>query len=476
MKQELTIKHKRNIKNLLTLALTVMLTLCMQVAVFAANPQQVLTVDTTLNVIAPESENDGYPQYATVPLEPQWAWHPISVVNEPMNGFNAVRRTYALPPDVNPAVISTADFMMFGQQFTFAYVLQQPTSNEAFMEIRETVTIDTRSRNLNDILPNLEQEIWFERDGFAGTLVLDIHSITSEVAGVSRNTSTATRQRTFPHLSSPDNSFIPRTITDGGTTFHLSNVNWTSSSVSAVDGHPVASNYTAHATFTAQVTQTRTTGYTTTAEYMGTVFRTTQGMTLFTAVFYGEPIIEIWLEEPEEEVVVIIPIEPEVILEPTPAPVQPVEPSGNAGNAVIIALAVIGTLIGLGAFGVGGFFLAKHFLGYNATIYSIDGPRDIVKAGKIKVDVNSPEPTIMLDKAVGHNPAKTDRYIIQIAQRAIPKLVNKTLRVVLHDKEALHKVPDKALGVPVYEFEVNFSDDDDEAISVSGVGGGASDS
>jgi hypothetical protein len=81
------------------------------------------------------------------------------------------------------------------------------------------------------------------------------------------------------------------------------------------------------------------------------------------------------------------------------------------------------------------------------------------------MDLNSPEPTIMLNKAVGHNPAKTDRYIIQIAQRAIPKLVNKTVRVVLHDKEALHKVPDKALTVPIYEFEVNFSSDDspDEA-------------
>ena len=32
---------------------------------------------------------------------------------------------------------------------------------------------------------------------------------------------------------------------------------------------------------------------------------------------------------------------------------------------------------------------------------------------------------------------------------------------MLHDKEALHKVPEKALGVHVYEFEVNFSDDDE---------------
>ena len=464
MKKVSIMKQSKGVKSLLCLLFTAVLLICLQTTVFAATPNApgtVLTVNTALNV-EPESEDDEYEPQAVAISEPVWAWHPISVVNEPMNGFNAVRRTYALPPDVNPAVISTSDFDMFGQRFTFAYVLQQPTANESFIEMRETVTVEARSRNLNDILPNLEQEIWFERDGFAGTLVLDLHSITSEVAGTTRHTSTATRQRTFPHLSSPDNSLIPRTITDGGTTFHLSTVDWQSTSVSAVDGHPVASNHTAHATFTAQVTQTRTTGYTVTAEYVGTVFRTTQGKTIFTAIFYGEPIIEVWLEEPEPEPVV--PEEPEIPVESTPEPAALANESSESGmaNAVIIALAVLGTLIGLGAVGAGAFFLAKHFLGYNVTVYSIDGPREIVKAGKIKMDLNSPEPIISLDKAVGHSPAKTDRYIIQIAQRAIPKLVNKTVRVVRNDKEALHKVPDKALGVPVYEFEVNFSDDDED--------------
>ena len=319
----------------------------------------------------------------------------------------------------------------------------------------------TKSSFYLRIVPNLEQEIWYERDGFAGTLTLDLHSITSEVAGTSRHTSTATRQRTFPHLPAPDNSLILRTITDGGTTFNLSNVDWQSASVSAVDGHPVASSYTANATYTAQVTQTRTTGYTVTAEYTGTVFRTTQGQTLFTAIFYGEPIIEIWPDEPIKEPVIIAPIEPEPTMEPEPTPITPNKP-GNMGNVVIIALAVIGTLIGLGIFGAGGYLLAKHLLGYNVTIYSINGPREIVKAGKIKLDLDSPEPVIVLDKTIGRNTAKTDMYIIQIVQRAVQKLVNKEVRVVLFDKEAVHKVTDKAIGTPVYEFEVSFSDDEDD--------------
>jgi len=447
-------------KGIFSLALIITMVVCFRATVFASAPNApgtVLTVNTSLNATS-ESDGDEDPDHdhdtylITAPNTP-WAWHPISVANEPMNGFNAVRRTYALPPDVNPAVISTSDFEMFGQRFTFAYVLQQPTSNESFMEMRETVTIETRSRNLNDILPHLEQEIWFERDGFAGTLILDIHAISVEVAGTSRHTTTATRQRAFPHLSTPDNALIPRTITDGGTTFHLASVEWQASSTSSIDGIPMASSYTATATFTAQVTQTRTTGYTVTAEYVGTVFRTVQGKTLFTAIFYGEPIIEIWPDEPEP--VTVIHVEPEgdgVVA----------DESGGMSDAAITVLAVIGTIIALGAFGAGGFFLAKHLLGYNVTVYGINSPREIVKAGKIKLDLNNPEPTIFLDKAVGVSPAKTGRYIIQIVQRAIPKLVNKDVRVVLHDKEAFHRIPEKAVGMPIYEFEVNFSDEEDE--------------
>jgi len=223
---------------------------------------------------------------------------------------------------------------------------------------------------------------------------------------------------------------------------------------------------------------------------------------LFTVVFYGEPIIEVWLEESADvvgpELSEMTPVEPGIqnaaeipgitgIHDANGAPAASGIPSeaatgnsqssqssgSNAGNAARTVLAVIGILITLAAVGVGAFFLAKHFLEYNATVYSIDSLREIVKAGKIKIDLNSSEPTIELEKVVGQNPAKTDRYIIQVAQRVISKLINKELRVVLQGKEAFHKVPDSALGGPVYEFEVNFSDDDesDGVIGMAGAGG-----
>jgi len=475
-------------KTFLSTILAAALLFCFQVTAFAAEQNPAQTISNALSASNASNGDENTNNHDVIPIaitEPEWVWHPISIVNEPINGFNAVRRTYALPPEINPIVISTSDFEMFGQRFSFAYVIQQSTADESFMQMREAITIQARSRNLNDILPNLEQEIWFERDGFAGALVLDLHSITSEVAGTSSQTSTATRHRTYSNLSSADNSLIPRTITDGGTIFHLSAVDWQSNSISLVDGHPITSSYTANATYAAQVTQTTTTGYTITAEYVGTVFRTAQGKTLYTAIFYGEPIVEVWISESEQgsssgfsadlnefsnaqQDNAAEPTQPNISISTSTSESTNSSDNNIANNTFAIPLDLISILIGFVAFGAAGFFLAKYLLGHKATIYSINSPREIVKAGKIKMNINSPEPTILLDKTVGQNPAKTDRYIIQIARKTIPKLVNKVVRVILQDKEATHKVPEKALGMNIYEFEVNFSDDEMDELGEMG--------
>jgi len=522
MNDEIVFKSNKELKYLWNAAIVLIAVLFFvalgtQVITFASDIGTVLTIDTSLNA-QPEQQNgeDGggggneYSQQTlTITEETPWVWHPISVVNEPMNGFNAIRKTYALPPDVNPAVISTSSFEMFGQSFTFAYVIQQPTTSESFKEVRETVTIETRTQDLSDILANLEQEIWYERDGFAGTLTLDIHSITSTAAGTARHTTTATRQRTFPHLSSPDNSFIPRTIEDGGTIFTLTSVDWQSVGTSFIDGHPMPSSYTANATYSAQVTQTRTTGYTTTAEFVGNVFRVAQGMTLFTAVFYGEPIVEVWLDGSNGTTNGGIgnssnssgngnggggsgtplgnangdgqgsgsslgsnstesPNSNPNTTTPSTSENHQIGTSWGANDVVSTILAAIGIVIAFGVIAVGGFFLAKSFRSHSVTIYNINSPREIVKAGKIKLNPNDPEPIILLNDTASRSPAKMDRYIIQIAKKTVSKLIGKNLRVILYDKEAIHRVPDSALNTPIYEFEVNFSDDEDEMFDESG--------
>jgi len=434
---------------------------------------EVLTVDTSLNVQNTDADSND-PTTQETALD-SWVWHPISVTHEEVNGFNSIRKTYALPPDVNPAVIPVEHITMFGQVFTFAYMVQQPTANDSYMEARQTVTIETSTSMLNDILPNLEREIRFDRDGYAGILSLDIETIRSESAGTSSRNANVTRRRTYPHLSSQDNSLIPNTIVEGGITLHLSNVEWQANSSTTIDGLPVASTFTAHATYTTTITQTSTIGYITTAEYVGIATRTVPGKTLYTVVFVSTvpvdpaPIIigdasgtgqENAGEDMNGNGATEGSIDTNGAVDATGSTRTTSEASERResnGSAlrvlgIILCLLIIAGII---------IYLIKQFLCNNVSVYSIHGPREIVKAGKIKMDVDSPEPEVSLDKVVGGSPSSTGRYLIQVAGRAVPKIVGKTIRVTMHDMEARHLIPEGTPHDSVYEFEVNFSDEDD---------------
>jgi len=153
-------------------------------------------------------------------------------------------------------------------------------------------------------------------DGYFGVLVLDVTSIQIESQGTTSSNFTATRTREFPHLSSADTSLVPRTLTYGGRTYNLSNVEWRTQTSSAIDYRQVASTFTAVATYSRVGTRVATIGYTTTAEYSGQVSRIAVGRTEFTAHFIGIPIVT---------PIVTVPTPPPAVTAPTPAP-EPTPP------------------------------------------------------------------------------------------------------------------------------------------------------
>ena len=455
----------KRIKWFITFASALALLLCLQVDVLA--DEAVLTVDTSLNVRNQDAETT-VDVASQEPIPEPWVWRPVSVTHEEVNGFNSIRKTYALPPEVNPAVIPTDHITLLGQIFTFGYMIQQPTVNDSYIEVRQTVTIETTTSALNDILPNLEREMGFERDGYAGVLLLDIHSIRSESAGTARRNTIVTRRRTYPHLSSQCNSLIPATIVDGGITLYLASVDWQAGSSSLVDGLPMASTFTAHATYTAAITQTSTIGYVTNADYIGRVSRTVQGKTMYTVVFFATTIVETQLigtegstgAGPDSTNTVLhengTAIGNNEASTGTADNVSATRPTGDSSR--LTGLIVI--LLILAAVAAGVFFLLKHVLSRNVTIFSIHGPREIVKSGKIIMDVSSHEPEVNLDKVVGGSPSKTGRYLIHITGKAIQKIAGKNIRIKLRDMEERIHIPSGIPYEPLYEHEVNFSDED----------------
>ena len=164
-------------------------------------------------------------------------------------------------------------------------------------------------------------------DGFEGTLTLNVSSIKIETAGTKKSSYTSTATRVYTNLSANDPSLVPKTITEGGNTFNLSDVTWQAGSIETVDYNELPASYTAEATYSRTGYKTTVTGYTVTADYCGVISKTEAGKTLYSAIFIGTPFPPPPepTAEPEEAPVATASASPELASEPIPtqAPITP---------------------------------------------------------------------------------------------------------------------------------------------------------
>ena len=411
---------------------------CQSATAFAS--ETVLTVDTSLRIEepAPPSEPEA-PKLRPV--------YPIDINYAPFNGWEAVRRTYALDPDEDPQAIPLEAFEMFGQFYRFAEIVKKDVSEDMTMHMSKEVAIETTTDNMNEIMPLLEQEIEYDQDGYAGTLKLNVQSLRVEEAGRRATSFTSTKTRTYPNLSSSDLSLIPKTITDGGREYSLADVSWSNASIEAVGGMPVAHTFTANATYSRTGAGSTVTGYVVTAEYTGAVHKTVFGKTLYTVVFLSQPVV---LELPD-------PIEPEP---ETEAPAVPVRQPGNGSNVWPVILAILGSIVGVGAIGFGAFYVGKQAASKNVTVCVLtegpDGRPQFREAGKLKIDLKSDNPEIDLTAYEGQG--KADRYAVIVAQRAVDKLVGKTITIRMGGQKRCQPVTPAAAGSSM-QIDLNFSSD-----------------
>ena len=171
----------------------------------------------------------------TAPVRPA-ALYPTEVVETETGGGRRLEKVYLLTAADNPANIPTDDFEREGYRYTLLDVTRQDS---------ETVTLDSGTKDMDKIMPQLAatREVTTE-DGFTGILMLDTASITVEAAGYGSSSRTVTATRTYPNLSDADSSLIPKTITDGGRTLTLADVQW----LEAGEFYNATASYTGTAT------------------------------------------------------------------------------------------------------------------------------------------------------------------------------------------------------------------------------------
>ena len=260
---------------------------------------------------------------ATLPAMAAEQHYPVSVEEYTYGPLDELRidKIYQLSLSDDPSGIPTGDFDRNGRHY---YLLDMVRKDEVGVDTQphtETVTMDSDTGDLAEVLKRLDAQMEVAtEDGHTGTLVLDHTSVKVEVKGYKTSSRSLSATRTYPSLSDADLALIPTTITDGGKTLTLADVQWAS------DG----TYYTATAKYTGSSSSRHATGYTVTASYTGEVAKTNCEVVTYTAIFGSTK-----MEEPEPTSV------------PEPAPEVETPASLGLGTNYLPVLGIVGGVIAL---------------------------------------------------------------------------------------------------------------------------------
>jgi len=197
-----------------------------------------------------------------------------------------IRKVYDLSPEQDPAGIPRSDFEQDGFHYTLTDLLQQELPEHESRPHTETVSLESKSKDMESVLALLPQEKEFvTEDGLSGTLSLQLDTVQVEAAGYGSSTREVSATRSYPNLASQDTASIPKSIEEDGRNLTLQNIDWRTDNTASVAGYNLGDCYTAVATYTGTATSKYATGYTVTADYKGDVTRTSCDTVIYTAVF-----------------------------------------------------------------------------------------------------------------------------------------------------------------------------------------------
>lgn len=210
-----------------------------------------------------------------------------------------IRKYYDLSPEEDPAGIPRSDFEQDGFRYTLTDLLKQELPENESRQHTETVSLESKSKDMESVLTLLPQEREFiTEDGLSGTLTLQLDTVQVEVSGYGSSTREVSATRSYPNLASQDTANIPKTIEDNGRTLTLQSINWQTDNTASLDGYALGDRFTAVATYTGTATSSYVKGYTVTANYTGTVSRIALNKTRYVAIFEGTALQPV---EPEPE-------------------------------------------------------------------------------------------------------------------------------------------------------------------------------
>ena len=320
---------------------------------------------------------------------------PVSLVVENLNGQQRIVKTYELPPGTDPEALKEPSFEYDGFSYTWAYTTKEEHTFLESKDMTEKVTVETKSKNLDQILERLSSAIPYDDGAFSGELALDHTTITTEAAGYTTKSGKVTATKTIGPLDRNDMSYVPATTVKNGRTLNLVNVEWQIIGTDLVGDVLAPSSYQAVATYSASTSSQVATGYVSTAEYSGTVTASGVESITYTVVYVGTEIVS-----------------------------EPVQQGGPlfGGNAAAIGGTLL-VIVLLAALAGGGIWLYLHRK--NVYIYVPgDKPRDYKLIAKFRAEPQRPEVDI-----TGLDPYPESIIAVEIKRPLAKKLLGQTFTV-----------------------------------------------
>lgn len=212
---------------------------------------------------------------------------PTETVVQNLNGVQQYIKTYTVSPGTDPKELIEEPFDYEGCTYKYASITK--VENEFADEKQQTdiVTVETKKKDLNDVLDALPVSVEYDDGRYAGTLYLDHSTIETVASGYATQSYTVSTTKEYGNLDSNDMSYVPGTAVKDGKTLPLVNVEWQIQGSGLVDDVLVPTVYKAIATYSNKAYYSAATGYVTTASYIGTVSCKELASITYTVTYVG---------------------------------------------------------------------------------------------------------------------------------------------------------------------------------------------
>ncbi len=358
---------------------------------------------------------------STLVLSASAAHVPEEVVTENRNGQQLIIKTYTLSPQDDPSGLIQEPFDLDGFHYEHMETVKEDQSFRDSKQHTETVTLETSTQNLSDILAQLPPTKEYAQDGYAGVLTLDHTTLNTVAAGYTSQRYTISDTRQYTDLDRNDPAYVPTTVVKNGTTLSLTNITWSTTGTGLYGDTLLPTSYTATATYSAAGSRQVATGYVTTANYTGEITAEGVQSVRYTVTYLGAAL-------PES---------------------QP-EPEPEAGASIVPWVILGASLLALAGGGVAAFILLRP----NAVIYAMNAKGVAYKRlGAQRVTARKPR----LDfTKLREYPAPEAG--VELKKQTAQKLAGRLITIQLYDGTRTHLV-EWADGMDSYWFAVKDEDE-----------------